>query len=212
MAFYGEGRTDYRFLTRIIERTANRLRPHVEVSEMHPITKAEVEADSEPEVILKAAEAANGMHLLVYHLDADGPAERVAETRANRFDPGLQRVNAAGATACPDVIPVIPVHTLEAWLLADPEALAKAVGTGIGHDKLGLPDHPHQVEADPKPKETLQRAVDLACTGRSNRRSAQSSHYYARLGETISLDRLDKVPAYAEFKRALDEVLKTLHI
>jgi hypothetical protein len=212
MAFCGEGSTDYRFLTRIIERTAGALRPNVEIYPMTPIAKADLEADSEEEIILKAAGEAQGMHLLVYHLDADGPAERVPESRANRFEPGLQLIKAAGDMVCPDVVPVIPVHTLEAWLLADPEALAKAVGTPVKPDELGLPSHPHQVEAVPKPKAALQQALDKACASRSNRRHAGSDRYFATLAETISLERLDKVPAYAQFKRELAEALQRLRM
>lgn len=212
MAFYGEGNTDYRFLTRIIERTANRLRPSLEVYTMHAIAKADVAADSEAEIILKAAAQAQGMHLLIYHLDADGPAERIAQTRANRFEPGLLRIQAAGETVCQDVLPVIPVHTLEAWLLVDPEALAAATGTRVDANQLGLPAHPHQVESEPNPKAVLQGALDVACAGRSNRRHAVSGQYFATLGETISLERLDKVPAYANFKHELDAVLHVLHM
>ena len=64
-------------------------------------------------------------------------------TRQHRAEPRLARIREAGETVYPDVVPVIPVRMLEAWMLADPEALAKAPGTGGAPRDLGLPDQPY---------------------------------------------------------------------
>lgn len=110
------------------------------------------------------------------------------------------------------MVSVIPVRMVEAWMLADPQALAIALGTGVEPKKLGLPDQPQRVESIRDPKATLEAVIAKTCQGRSNQRHVSPGAYYAVLGETISLERLDRVPAYAAFRQELEGTLSRLHM
>lgn len=212
MAFFGEGSTDHRFLPIIIKRTAiDILRQsgssHVEV--LDPISVGQgIRAQTQAEKILRAAEQAYGVHLLIVHLDADTRDPRVAYEE--RFLPGLEAVQQSTGQLCRTLIPIIPVKNMEAWLLCDVEAFQEAVGTRLQGHELGLPLHPHQVEALSDPKSVFRNAVTVAMTHRRRRGRIDPGKYYELLGHSIRLDRLQAVPAYQTFREDFTSLLARL--
>lgn len=96
-------------------------------------------------------------------------------------------------------------------MLADPEALRNVIGTNLSAEELGIPVHPHQVESDPAPKQTLDGAIQRAVAQRRRRRIALQS-VYDPLARQISLTRLGGVPAYAQFVADLTQTLIALHL
>lgn len=80
------------------------------------------------------------------------------------------------------IVALVPVRETEAWMLADPEALREAAPT------RGVPwEAPRDVQKVADPKAVLKVTL-------GGRRDAE--HDFARLGQTVALDALGRVPAY----------------
>lgn len=208
LALYAEGSTDERFLPPVIQRTvehivAERGRTMVDVLEPLLVQK-NPDISGQAERILDAARQTTGSHALIIHADADHPTAERALTE--RFQPGLQLVKQAGIDH--HLIPLIPVRMIEAWLLADPDALRQVIGTRDLH----LPLQAHQVESDPDPKQTLKDVVQRATAQRRRRRAIRVSDMFAPLARTISLEHLRSVPAYQQFVVDMSAALIELHI
>jgi hypothetical protein len=192
-AFYGEGKADYEFLLKVIERYLKQLLPHIDFTAdiVHHI-----EAPTEKERLLKLAEDYAGLHFIIVHFDADSRTED--NVLQNRFLPAYEE---ASNKRC---IPIIPIKESEAWMLVDYEAFKQSVGTKLSAKELDFPSQAHQVETINEPKEILNKALSLA---QAKRRRIDLDELYAPMGELVSLELLDKVPAFQNFQ---SRVRKTL--
>ena len=211
IALYCEGNTDRRFLPPIITRTARRLLDRFERYDVEvlPIRPIEVVAKKQKASIVMAARQAAGDHILIIHADADHPDAYKA--RLERFEPGYQSVQRSRGAICKDVLPVIPVQAIEAWMLADHEQLRLAIGTKMEAHALGIPEKARMVESIARPKQKLREAVQKAYASRPKRkREVDIDFLYQLLGEQLKLDRLDEVPAYQQFVFDLTKALERL--
>lgn len=88
------------------------------------------------------------------------------------------------------VVPVIPIRSLEAWLLADPGLIRRAAGDPNGRQDLGLP-RLKSIEAHADPKACLQEALRRAShsTGRGRRRfNSKMGRHVAMLLDNLDID------------------------
>lgn len=213
MALYAEGRTDQRFLSIIIQRTAENIlaqwgRTTVDVLEPISLNR-DIDRRLQRRVdrIVEAARRAAGYHILFIHADADHPtAERALE---ERIRPGIEAARSREDT-CQELIPLVPVQMTEAWMLADPEALRQVIGTSVSASALELPVRPRHVELESNPKQKLQRAIDIALASRARRRRLRIGELYEPLAYQISLDRLQRVPSYQRFVGDFTDALTRL--
>ena len=213
LALYAEGTTDYRFLPIIIQNTVERilfLNDCPDIAVVEPTLITDVKGDSGAENIYNAAKEAQGVHILFVHLDAD--ARTIEKARSERFIPGRALVNNSEGKLCKDIVPIIPVKNIEAWLVCDYEAFCNAVGTRATAEELGLPNHPRLVEALPDPKQSFKEALRIAHVARRKRSRYEPGEYYELLARTINLDTLLRVPAYIAFYNELTEALKKLRV
>lgn len=212
LALLAEGPTDELFLPGIIQRTVQNLvlrrgRTVIDVLEPMLVT-IRPDIQGQAERILEAAYQTEGYHALIIHADAD---HHSADRALNeRFQPGVLLVQDSGINH--HLVPLIPIRMTEAWLLADPESLLNIIGTWMNTNALGLPSHPHQIESDPDPKATLKEVVRRATAQRGRRRKLQVADVFAPLARTISLERLQRVPAYQQFVQDMTGALVELHI
>lgn len=215
LGLYAEGTTDYDFLPSVIQRTAERVladhgREEVDTNIQAVQLPGEQRRDR-GESIVHAARYAVGYHALIVHADADGPDAKRA--LAERFYPGYLLVQHVSERICKQVLPIIPIQAIEAWLLADYRALLEEIGTDMRARDLGLPERARQVEAIARPKERLKQAVGRAFAERSrHQRSSDISFLYEPMGNNISLERLGNVPSYQKFKNDLMETLISINI
>ncbi len=210
LALYAEGTSDARFLPPIIQRTAEsllNLYGQRVVDILDPIIIPTKQGLRE-ECILAASQDAHGCHILVVHSDADyrTPERALRE----RIQPGFDRVQNSTEEVCKNLVPVIPVQMIEAWILADPDTLREVIGTDISSQNLGLPARAALVELDAHPKHTLSEVVRRANASRSRRRPIDLSTRYERLAREIRLDRLSNVPSYKQFVKDLAKTLVQL--
>jgi hypothetical protein len=212
LALFAEGATDNRFLPVVIQRSTQKLiatRGRDTTDVLEPlIVSVSTEIRGGDERILDAARQTEGYHALIIHADADHPTRDRALTE--RFQPGLLLVQEEDINH--HLVPLIPIRMTEAWVLADPEALLKVIGTRMTINDLGLPSHPHQIESDPDPKQTLNGVIQRATAQRGRRRKLEAADIFAPMARTISLERLQGVPAYQQFVDDITQALVALHI
>lgn len=91
--------------------------------------------------------------VLFIHRDADSelPAAREKEIRD-------AVTRAFSNKSAPSAVCVIPVRTMEAWLLFHESALRKAAGNPNGNNHLAMPKL-SRIESLPKPKQTLRKLL-----------------------------------------------------
>ena len=211
LALYCEGSTDKRFLTPVITKTSREvLNTYQQIQiEVLPIHIIETEKRRQREAILSAARQARGYHALIIHADADDPEPYKA--RSERFEPGYALVQQVQEDICKDLLPIIPVQAIKAWMLADHELLLEEIGTRMRPDELNIPTKANLVEAISKPKQRLRQAVQLAYASRRKRqRDIDIDFLYEPLGERIRLERLNSVSSYNQFVHELTTTLKKL--
>ena len=147
-----------------------------------------------------AVNAFPDVDFLLVHRDSDN--QRV-EDRRREID------NASRAAAvCSRVVPVIPVRSIEAWLLVDVEAIRIGAGNPNGKTPLTLPQR-DEIERERNPKTILHQAlVDASGLGhrrRSKFRAGEAMHRVARALDTV--ESLRHLPAYRAFE---DELIATI--
>ncbi|MCC7207171.1 MAG: DUF4276 family protein [Anaerolineae bacterium] len=204
--FLGEGQRDYDFLPIIIRRALERLLPTVDVLGIR-LNNILTRGRRQDERMRDAAAYAADYNFIVVHLDADGSDTR--DAFEDRFRPGQDAIRADPKGLNTNLLPIIPVRTTDAWLLVDFEAFRAVVGTPLRPDDLGFPDQPRQVERIRDPKAALRDAVQRS---RQGRRAVPIEEIYTPIAERLSLERLDRVPAFQEFHNQLSELLTALHL
>jgi hypothetical protein len=138
----------------------------------------------------------SGSFLLVFvHHDQDS-------SRARLEREWLTPLLSAWGSRIERLVTVVPIRETEAWVLADGNALRRALGVRWGDDELGVPGRPREVERIDDPKVPLSKVA-----GRIGRPVA---FYFERLAELISLDVLRDVPSFASVRATVVETLTEL--
>ncbi len=214
MGLYVEGPTDDRFLPVIIQRTAEQILlqyDRTEVTVLEPIViKKHPDIAHRDESILRAARDADGYHALIIHADADGPTRD--EAFHYRFEPGNTLVQACTEKVCKDILPIIPVRMIEAWMLADLDQFRNALGIKMSQQELGLHSRAKQVESYHDPKAVIDRVIRQTYPDKPQRWGRIRGQLYADLAPMIRLSQLNDVPAYQQFVSDLTSTLKAINI
>ena len=113
---------------------------------------------------------------------------------------------------CKALIPIIPIRSIEAWMLADANALHAVTESKARPEQLGLPATPPQVESVHKPKDALRQAIETARgSRRCGRRDMDTNELYAALAQQINLSLLEQVPSYKRFCEDVEQTLIQLN-
>jgi hypothetical protein len=203
--FYGEGVRDFRFTRLIVERSFQRMIPHVDVQSIEIDVRREDR--DQIGVIVEIARLTRGFDLAVIHLDADSSTEQKAYDE--RYKPGSDAVQSGGNGLNSHLLPVIPIRMTEAWMLVDFAAFKVVSGTSLAAADLNFPERPEAAEKLPNPKETFETAVRQARPGK--RRPIHPADVYLPLAERIDLARLENLKAYHQFVGRAHELLADLH-
>ncbi len=214
IAFYAEGTTDIRFLSKIILRTTeeiilNRSQSIISVLEPFPI-EVKKTGDRIQEIRQVAAKA-YGYNILIIHADADYEIDEKAFKE--RINPGFESVKLDKTEEfCKDLVAIVPVQMTEAWMLADKETLKEELGTQKNNRELGLNFPLKQLEKIADPKSKIQEIMRIAFKDLPTRkRRMQISSLYSPLGQQVSLEILEQLPSYLKFKADLTNVLIKLN-
>lgn len=104
---------------------------------------------------------------------------------------------------------VVPVREMEAWALADGDALRGAFGAVLDDAALGIPIRPREVEGIFDPKVVLEQAYRNV-VGQRRRGKRKVADFFDVIGERVRLERLREVPAYQHFEQELRTALLEL--
>ncbi|MGC9397981.1 MAG: DUF4276 family protein [Anaerolineae bacterium] len=213
LALYVEGPTDERFLPPLVRRTAEDLLIGQDVDILDPLL-IDDEVHARPtlvEQLVAAARKARGYHLLIVHQDADAPTRDPALEK--RINPGVRALAQHGDDCQQRIVPLVPVRMVESWMLTDAEAFCAVLPGCKDPHRLAFPPAPHQVESLPDPKVFVAQAIEVGMAHRSRRHRWRFdfTRVQSRLGETIRLEVLQKVPSYRAFRENLAHALMELH-
>jgi ribosomal protein L20 len=216
LGLFVEGPTDNDFLQPVIRRTAEQILAQHEQSGIYEASVLIIQLTKDQkkdraESILQAACDAYGYYALIVHADADDPEP--GKAKVERIEPGFKLVQETNENVCKDLVAIIPVQAIEAWILADYELLLREVGADLKAAKLGIPETAKYVQKISKPKRRLEEAVQIAYASRSRRRRESDIRFlYQPMGEKINLERLQQVPSYKQFVEDLTETLINLNL
>ena len=212
IGFVAEGSTDYRFLESIIQRTfedaAFECDGQIEILPVQYFEKrigdfySQIEQHAE-----KAYEV--GISVLCIHTDAD------SETDSNAFSfkitPSFEALKSnPNEKLCKNLVPIVPIQMIEAWMLADKELLKSEIGTQKSDFELGIHRAPENMT---DPKLVIQEAIrigrqDLA---KKRRRDLSIADLYQIIGSTINIEKLNTLSSFRKFKGAVRDALKELN-
>lgn len=206
LALTAEGPTDYRFLCGVIWRTIAELAIELNVSidvQEHIVSISDKNND---ERILAFCRERDNVDLFFIHFDSSN------NSHEDRRDAIVGAVQNGAELQCKlrkeRVVSIWTCREMEAWVLADPDAIARSLGFEGWPDRKEIIWNMNSIEQISDPKRALSDAVSHLT---SDKISAYST-YFEIAGQEISLLRLARVPSYRAFreetKRALGEILR----
>jgi hypothetical protein len=212
LALFAEGPTDHRFLKPFLRRLCENLclnyaKTIVEIGDVLEIhTPARVKDEKRETRILEAAkDALYAWHILFVHTDGAGDPDRAL---SERIEPAIQRIFDEMGGEKRRGVAVVPVRETEAWCLVDGDALRKAIGVIRDDAFLGLPGKPADVEKLIDPKQALDDTCLKAIPQkRRKRRGQKGADFLDQIGEFVSLEKLDDVPAFRKLHQELCDAL-----
>ncbi|MBF0392764.1 MAG: DUF4276 family protein [Alphaproteobacteria bacterium] len=152
------------------------------------------------------------VHILFPHQDGGGDWQAA---RRDRCAPSIvelaRRASTDAGWSNLRIVPVVPVREMEAWPLADPQAIATALGIAAPIEDLDLPARPEDVESIRDPKQVLERIAFIGLRARRRkRRRLNQAPYLSGIAERIDLVRLRRVPAFQRLEEDFREALVQL--
>jgi hypothetical protein len=209
VGLFCEGPTDRRFLSQLIPRTllailAEQSAFDVEFQEQIVLFE---EKTNEDRAQLICAERTN-IDLFVVHVDATRPQrERVQDAIVGQIQ-AIAR--ATCGVPAERIVPLVPIREMEAWILSDPEAIARVLGYESWPDRVRRDWVPDRAEAETDPKRTLDEAVRNLVGRRRGRRRDGGDVYVDLIGAEVDLTRLDRLDSFQRFRTDLLEGLRAL--
>lgn len=210
-----EGTTDQRFLKSVVERTFHEIKfeceTDVEILEIEELR--DFKGDSFVEKVLDAAKKGFenfGMTVLCVHTDAD--SESAEASYQNKIEPAQNALEKTNEDEyCKILTAIIPVRTVESWMLADKELLKKQIGTDKTDQELGINKKPESIA---KPKELIEDAIRIAREDQSQRKRKKLSiaELYAPIGQQVDLEDLEKLDSYRDFKNNVRKTFQKLKL
>lgn len=213
LALFAEGPTDYRFFTPVLRRATEdlclrRSRSSTEVGEVLGLYAPNDyrDADLATQILEAAREAEGAFNILFVHTDGAGDFAAAYE---QRIQPAAERIILELSSQNERIVGVVPVREMEAWTLADGDALRSAFGTVLDNAALGIPTKAREVEGILDPKQIFEQAY-VKVAGGKRRSKTKAADFYDAIGERVRLERLREVPAYQRFEEELYSALVEL--
>lgn len=151
-----------------------------------------------------------GLSLLIVHADSDSPtSQNVLE---NKFSPVFDQIETnTEEEFCQHVIPLIPIHETESWMLADKELFKKVVGTDKSNGELEISGHPESF-TDPKAK--IENAIRIARSELPKKKQSQLTiaELYSPIGESLQIDKLQTFESFNSFRQDIMNFLRELNL
>lgn len=204
-ALDAEGPTDYRFLSSLMRRLVEQhcldgATSQVEVGEVVGLDKRAADRAE-----ARTPRYRDAFDLIFVHRDGAGDPPRAIR---EHVEPQRRALAAAGSPA--QIVGVIPVREMEAWALADGDALRRVLGTTLTNTGLGLPSTIPQLERVTDPKRLL---VDVVAKVVGDRKAhSQAPSYLGLLADEIDLASIRLLPAFARCDAEVGDALRRIGV
>lgn len=197
-ALISEGPTDDRFMPRLLTRMltdtcVSEFDDPVEVADVSIVRKKN-SPSSVAEIVSLVNENSGAFSIVFVHRDQGARDSRRVEQE------WLEPLREQWGNRDELLVTVVPIRETEAWMLADGDALRKALGVRWSDREMGVPTRRAQVEGIADPKRRLEVLGE--------RLGRPIVNYFDRLGEFVSLGTLMEVPAYYALRQ---RVVSELH-
>lgn len=204
VGLFTEGPTDIRFLESIVERTLLEslfnCPGNFEVS-VFPIrvSKLGMNFNEQVKEASKVGVESYGIIVLCVHSDSDSQDDEIAKSKIGNAKNELLNLN---NSFCKTIVSLIPVQMTESWMLADTNLLKLEIGTEKNDNELGLNREPEKIS---NPKAVISEAIRIARKEKpkKRRRELDISELYLPLGQKLSLQSLDSLKSYRNFKESI---------
>ena len=205
IGYFAEGATDERFYKMIIQRSFEQLfRSHKKSIMVNAPDYLGKGTRENIQQVLEGLEE-TGYDIFCIHTDCDKQKPEAA--RNSRIHPLLPLFEDAKI-----VVPIVPIHMTEAWLLADKALLKEQLGTDKSDQELGIARKPETIA---NPKVCLNEAIRKAeahQTKRQRRRGRKLGELYEDISRDIDLQQLERLKAYQQFIEDLTKALQHIHL
>ncbi len=214
VSFLGEGTTDYRFFSNIVQRLIGELllqQGKEGVIQWQPINK---NGGSAQEIVYNASVRARFSSTLVLHSDTDN--KTFEETIFNKFQSGLDQINkSSDDEVCKNITLAIPVTETEAWMLIDKELLKSEMNTTLSNHALGLTYQQNRIERIADPKQKINNAINIHHQSLPKKRRKYAvviDDLYEGISQNVELSTLELLDSYQSFKSSLISALQSKNI
>lgn len=207
-ALFCEGSSDFAYFEVLIPRVIAAL-----VAETGTLP---VETPAEPAVRLGqgdrsvravAAEACRreeAFHIVFIHADVGGRGQATKlDSRSTAYCEAMFKRCGFSPSRC---VTLTPRHTMEAWALADPDAVLRGLGYRGSATAIGLPRDGREAEGLADPKATL----DLAVSRVTNNRRRRGHTLLPAIAQRQRIDALRQARSFRDFQLRLQTALRTL--
>jgi hypothetical protein len=207
--FWGEGRTDERFLPILIQRVLDSFlfncgRGQWEAQNpivLHTNTIGFVES------VVDIAKQSVNFHLLFVHTDADAPSID-HKAMPNKIKPALEAIlGLPEESVCRHLVAVIPVTKTENWKLADLVAIEQILGVTLDRQSLGLNKRVNNLEEYADSKKLWQKIIKETDIMRKRRNAFVANKLDDALAQEISLSELYRFKSFRHFLDGLKKAL-----
>jgi hypothetical protein len=208
IGLYTEGTTDTRFLTNVVKKTFEEVciecPKDMEILDILPV---KVIKSSFVEDVMNASRQ-SGITVLCVHVDADDSSDE--KVYRNKITPALLMIEKTEDDICKTIVPIVPVQMTEAWMLSDKALLKKEIGTNMTDRDLGIDKEPERYS---DPKETIKNAIRIAQRNKQkrHRRDLNISDLYMSTGQSVSIEKLKRLPSYNKFQDNIRNALRKLN-
>ena len=192
----GEGDTDRRFFTPIVQRTFTDLLTSGpgQVDCLDPFWVGVAKGADIAEAALRSGRE---YHLL-FCCHADQDRNGYAQTETNQLL-AARTILANQTEAYPPLIPILPKEETESWMLCDGDALRRVTFSTQSNADLGLHGNPERY-ADPKAK--LREVLEVINAEPRRYYDVELGPLYEELGTEVSLEQLRGLGSFRRFEAA----------
>jgi hypothetical protein len=197
-----EGSSDRWFLSELLRRAVDDICLETADRVVEVVVEYVHTDHQRPTAILEALIDAGRFDLVLYH--HDGAPSESAQAKVSEVCRSL-----AGQREEP-IVTVVPVRETEAWMLADPDAIAAVLGVRPAKVlAAGVPARAKEVEDVQDPKKVLKGVIGTI-TGHGTGLKIAREDLFLTLAENTDLARLREVPSFARWWTDMSAVLAEL--
>ncbi|WP_426477717.1 DUF4276 family protein [Chryseobacterium sp. CBSDS_008] len=196
-----EGSTDNRFLFSVIKRTIDEI--IFEYGGATEIYIEEIKKDVGKPFIKQIIDANKNYHkesfinILLIHNDSDYQDD--SRVLSDKFLPLMNEIKlVADELVCKEIIPIIPIYMIEAWMLADIDLFLNEISSNKDKSELKLNGDP---ESFKDPKEKIKKALQIINQEKpkKRRKDLQINELYQLIGQKVEISKLLNLNSFKKF-------------